>query len=59
MAAIGPEYYEKPYILVPGKKAEKGYVLLRETLLKSRKIGVARVVIPSRARRFVRRAAAG
>ena len=30
--AIDTRYFEKPYVLVPGKKAEKGYVLLRETL---------------------------
>jgi len=47
-ASIGPEYYEKPYILVPGKKAEKGYVLLRETLKRTEKIGIARVVIRTR-----------
>jgi len=46
--AIGPAFYEKPYVLVPAKKAEKGYVLLRETLAKMRKIGIARVVIRSR-----------
>jgi DNA end-binding protein Ku len=46
--AIGPEYFEKPYILVPGKKAEKGYVLLRETLKRTGKIGIARVVIRTR-----------
>ncbi len=46
--AIGPQYFEKPYILVPGKKAEKGYVLLRETLSSSKKIGIARVVIRTR-----------
>lgn len=46
--AIDVRYFEKPYVLVPGKKAEKGYVLLRETLLKARKIGVARVVIRTR-----------
>ena len=28
-------YFEKPYPLVPGKKATKGYVLLRETLEKT------------------------
>lgn len=43
--AIGPQYFEKPYVLVPGKKAEKGYVLLRETLRTNKKIGIARVVI--------------
>jgi DNA end-binding protein Ku len=46
--SIGPEYFEKPYILVPGKKAEKGYVLLRETLKRTERIGIARVVIRTR-----------
>lgn len=45
---IGPEYFEKPYLLLPGKKAEKGYVLLRETLKRARKVGIARVVIRTR-----------
>lgn len=45
---IGAEYFEKPYLLVPGKKAEKGYVLLRETLKRTGKIGIARVVIRTR-----------
>ena len=45
---IGPEYYEKPYYLVPTKKAEKGYVLLRETLNRSALAGLARVVIRTR-----------
>jgi DNA end-binding protein Ku len=47
-ASISPLYYEKPYVLVPGKKAEKGYVLLRETLSETGKIGIARVVIRTR-----------
>jgi DNA end-binding protein Ku len=47
-AEIGPQYFEKPYVLVPAKKAEKGYVLLRETLKKTGKIGIARVVIRTR-----------
>ena len=46
--AIGPQYFEKPYVLVPAKKAEKGYVLLREALEKTGKIGIARVVIRTR-----------
>ena len=45
---IGIRFYEKPYILVPGKKAEKGYVLLRDTLASTGKVGVARVVIRTR-----------
>ena len=48
VGAIGPQYFEKPYVLVPAKKAEKGYVLLRETLARTGKIGVARVVIRTR-----------
>ncbi|OOG41386.1 Ku protein [Rhodanobacter sp. C05] len=46
--SIGPEYFEKPYVLVPGKKAEKGYVLFRETLKRTGKVGIARVVIRTR-----------
>ena len=46
--SIAPAYYEKPYVLVPGKKAEKGYVLLRETLRKTGRIGIGRVVIRTR-----------
>jgi DNA end-binding protein Ku len=47
-ADIDPRYYEKPYVLVPAKKAEKGYVLLRETLRGSKRAGIARVVIRTR-----------
>lgn len=46
--SINPMYFEKPYYLVPGKKAEKGYVLLREVLSKTDKVGIARVVIRTR-----------
>jgi DNA end-binding protein Ku len=46
--AIGPQFFEKPYFLVPGKKAEKGYVLLRETLRKTKRVGIGRVVIRTR-----------
>ena len=46
--AIPPQFFEKPYVLVPGKKAEKGYVLLRETLKSTKQVGIARVVIRTR-----------
>ena len=46
--AIPLQYFEKPYVLVPAKKAEKGYVLLRETLKETGQVGVARVVIRTR-----------
>ncbi len=45
---ILPAFFDKPYILVPAKKAEKGYVLLRETLEKTKQVGIARVVIRTR-----------
>ena len=45
---IDPRYFEKPYVLMPGKKAEKGYVLLRDTLADSRRIGIARIVVRTR-----------
>ena len=45
---ISPAYLEKPYVLVPGKKAEKGYVLLREVLEKTKRVGIGRVVIRTR-----------
>ncbi len=46
--AINPMYHEKPYYLVPGKKADKGYVLLREVLRRTERIGIGRVVIRTR-----------
>jgi DNA end-binding protein Ku len=44
-AKVPPQYFEKPYVLVPGKKAEKGYVLLRETLKSTGMLGIGRVVM--------------
>lgn len=42
------KYFDRPYYLVPMRKAEKGYVLLRDTLHKLGRIGLARVVIRTR-----------
>jgi DNA end-binding protein Ku len=42
---IAPQYFETPYYLVPGKHGEKAYALLRETLKKAGKAGIASVVI--------------
>ncbi len=50
-SAINPMFYEKPYFLAPGKKAEKGFVLLRETLRDLDRVGVGYVII--RARRYL------
>lgn len=48
LAGIGPQFFERPYVLVPDRKAEKGYVLLRDTLAASGRAGIARVVIRTR-----------
>jgi DNA end-binding protein Ku len=45
LADIAPQYFETPYYLVPGKRGEKAYALLRETLKKAGKAGIASVVI--------------
>lgn len=45
---INPQYFDKPYYLVPEKAGEKGYVLLRDTLKKQKRAGIAKVVIRSK-----------
>jgi DNA end-binding protein Ku len=44
-AEIPPMYFETPYYLAPDKRGDKGYALLRETLLQTGKVGIANVVI--------------
>ncbi len=46
--AIAPKFFETPYFLAPGKRGEKAYALLRDTLRKSGKAGIATVVIRTR-----------
>jgi DNA end-binding protein Ku len=41
-------YFDKPYFLAPNSANSKGYALLRETLRRTGKIGIARVVIRTR-----------
>jgi DNA end-binding protein Ku len=45
---IDLRYFDRPYMLVPDKKGEKGYVLLREAIAASGKAGIAKVVIRGR-----------
>ena len=45
LAEIQPQYFETPYFLKPEKRGEKAYALLRETLEKAGKAGIASVVI--------------
>jgi len=42
-------FFEAPYYLAPGKHGDKGYALLRETLIRSGRVGLATVVIRTRA----------
>lgn len=46
--AIDPAYYDTPYYTEPAKMGRKAYALLRETLKRTGKVGVARVVIRTR-----------
>jgi len=43
--SIPPQYFETPYYLVPGERAQKVYALLRETMRSTNKVGVGQVVI--------------
>ena len=45
---IHPEYYDKPYYLVPEKTGRKAYALLRETLRRAKRAALAKVVIRTR-----------
>jgi DNA end-binding protein Ku len=42
---ISPVFFDKPYYLGPDKKGAKSYALLRETLRRTNKVGIAKVVI--------------
>lgn len=45
---ISPLYFDKPYYLAPDKKGAKAYALLREVLRRTKKVGIAKVVIRTR-----------
>lgn len=44
-SAVPLQYFETPYFLAPGKRGEKVYALLRETLRATGRIAIAQVVI--------------
>jgi DNA end-binding protein Ku len=48
LSQIDIRFFDRPYVLVPDKKGEKGYVLLREAIADSGKAGISTVVIRSR-----------
>jgi DNA end-binding protein Ku len=45
---IDPIFFYKPYYLEPQKGGDKAYALLRDSLEKTKKVGVAKVVIKTR-----------
>ncbi len=45
---IDPMFFHKPYYLEPQKGGDKAYVLLRDTLRQSGKVGIAKVIIKTR-----------
>jgi DNA end-binding protein Ku len=47
-SAIDPRYLDRPYYLAPQKAGRKAYALLRETLRRTGKAGIGKVVIRTR-----------
>ncbi len=45
---IDPMFFDQPYFLAPEKGGEKAYVLLREALARTNKVGIAKVVLKTR-----------
>src|SRR5262249_34718086 len=48
LAEIDPMYFDRPYYLEPQKSGQKPYALLRESLKRNEKVGIAKVVIKTR-----------
>jgi len=44
-AEVDERYFETPYYLLPGKGAERAYVLLREAIRESGKIGISKMIL--------------
>ena len=45
LSEIDPRFFDEPYLLAPEKAGAKAYVLLRDALKASGKVGIAKVVI--------------
>ena len=50
MKEIDPVYFDKTYYLAADSNGSKAYALLRESLAKSKKIGIAKITIRSKER---------
>ena len=48
LTEIDPMFFDQPYFLAPEKGGDKAYSLLREALVQSGKVGIAKVVIKTR-----------
>jgi len=48
LSEIDPMFFDQPYFLAPEKGGDKAYVILREALQHSNKVGIAKVVIKTR-----------
>ena len=42
---IDPRFFERPYYLVPVKGGEKAYALLRESIRKTKSVGIGKVIL--------------
>ena len=47
-SSIDPRYFDRPYYLAPQKAGKKAYALLRETLHRTGKAGIGKVVLRTR-----------
>lgn len=43
--AVEPQYYDKPYYVVPSRGGERAYALLREVFARTRKMAIAQVIV--------------
>jgi len=44
-SAVDERYFETPYYLLPGKGADRAYVLLREALRDTGRLGIAKIIL--------------
>ena len=45
---IDPMFFDRPYYVAPAKRGSKAYALLRDTLARTKRLGIAKVVIHTR-----------
>ncbi len=50
LSEMNPLLFEKPYYLLPGKRGEKGYVLLRNVMKETDKVAIGKIVLHKKQR---------